>query len=147
LNSADIEPAKKPLVLVVEDDALTQMYLTKVLAQGFEPLLATSGEEVRAQLDAHPDVEVVLMDLSLKGDEDGLQITRWMRADARWKNVPIIATTAHVMPEDRRAALAAGCTAYLAKPISPPVLIAAVLQALDGAGRDDVVTITALPAS
>jgi CheY-like chemotaxis protein len=137
LSGADTEEGRKPLVLVVEDDDLTLPYVARVLGRDFDTLLAASGAEARAQLAAHPDVEVVLMDLSLKGDEDGLELTRWLRADSRWKNVPIIATTAHALAEDRRAALAAGCSAYLAKPISPGELVAAVRRARDAAARAD----------
>lgn len=122
--------AQRPVVLVVENDDLTQILMAMILRQDFDVLVAASGEEVRAHLAAHSDVAIVLMDLSLRGDEDGLMLTRWMRAELRWRDVPIIATTAHAMPEDRQNTLEAGCTAYLTKPISRTELLSAIRHVL-----------------
>ncbi|MBI2962112.1 MAG: response regulator, partial [Deltaproteobacteria bacterium] len=121
---------RRPLVLAVEDDDLTQGLLAVTLRGDFDLLHAASAEEARARLAAHPDIAVVLVDLSLEGDEDGLMLTRWMRSEPRWREVPIIATTAHAMPSDRQNALQAGCTAYLAKPISPAELRSAIRRLL-----------------
>jgi two-component system cell cycle response regulator len=78
---------------------------------------------------------LVLLDLSLSGSEDGLMLARSLRSDVRWASVPIIATTAHGLPEDRRNALQAGCTAYLAKPFSPAELLEAVRAVLQPGRR------------
>jgi CheY-like chemotaxis protein len=56
------------------------------------------------------------MDLSLGNAGDGLAITQELRRHREWRDVAIVATTAHAFPEDRRRALAAGCTDYIAKP-------------------------------
>jgi CheY-like chemotaxis protein len=125
--------ARRPLVLVVEDDELSQNYVATALQSDFETALASSASEARQQLAAHSaDVAVILMDLSLKGDESGLMLTRWLRADSPWKDVPVIATTAYALPEHQRAALAAGCTVHLPKPFSRVELLAAVWKALRG---------------
>jgi len=73
---------------------------------------------MREVLDARPDVALVLMDLTLNADEDGLMLTRYLRGQARWRRLPIIAVTAFAAPEDRERALEAGCDDYLSKPIS-----------------------------
>jgi CheY-like chemotaxis protein len=126
--------APKPMALVVEDDGLTQIYMKTILARHFEVLLAGSGLEARAHLAEHPkDVRIVLMDLSLKGREDGLALTRYLRSDERWRALPIVATTAHAFGEDRRNALEAGCDAYLAKPIEPAQLLAIIRKFLPDA--------------
>ena len=125
--------ARKPLVLVVEDDEPSQNYVATVLRRDFDIALASSAAEARKQLAAYSaDVAVILMDLSLKGDESGLMLTRWLRADSPWKDVPVIATTAYALPEHQRAALEAGCTAHLAKPFSREDVLAAVWKALRG---------------
>ncbi|MZQ80280.1 MAG: response regulator, partial [Bacteroidales bacterium] len=59
-----------------------------------------------------------LMDISLKGDEDGLSLTRRLRAEEDFKKLPIIAVTAYAFPDDRMRAMKAGCTDYLPKPVS-----------------------------
>lgn len=131
MTESETTAGERAVVLVVEDDPLTQGYVATVLRRLFEPIIASSASEARAQLAAHPDVAVVLMDLSLKGDEDGLTLTRWLRAEPRWAKLPIIATTAHALVEDERSAIAAGCDLHLAKPISPRALVTAIQNILE----------------
>jgi CheY-like chemotaxis protein len=57
-----------------------------------------------------------VMDISLHGGENGLDLTRRIRADARFGRLPVIAVTAHAFPRDRDNSLAAGCDDYLSKP-------------------------------
>jgi two-component system, cell cycle response regulator DivK len=113
------EAGRRACVLVVEDDAETQGFMKILLGRRYDVRLASSGDEMRRIMEETdgPEIAIVLMDLSLKGGEDGLQLTRALRADAAWKNVPIVAVTAHAFPVDRANALAAGCDAYLEKPI------------------------------
>ena len=108
----------RPCVLVVEDDVETQGFMRVLLGRHYEVLVSGSGEEMRQRLEGDGErIRVVLMDLSLKGGEDGLQLTRALRAHERWKTLPVIAVTAHAFPADRASALAAGCDAYVEKPI------------------------------
>ena len=105
------------MILVVEDDPDTQTYMRAILGTRYEVLLAASGDEARQHLSAREGrIPMILMDLSLTGAEDGLVLTRSLREQEAWREVPIICTTAHAAPEDRMRALAAGCSAYLAKP-------------------------------
>jgi len=127
------EAVKKPLLLVVEDDALSLRYVATILKSQFDVLGVDTGAEARCQLVSHPEISVILMDLSLKGDEDGLTLTRWLREQEPWKRVPIIATTAYALAEDQRNVMAAGCTTFLAKPFSRRELLAAIAEAR---GRD-----------
>lgn len=116
---------RRPVALVVEDDRLTQVYMERVLRGRFEVRVASSAAEARRQLAAEAGrTRVILMDLSLHGEEDGLELTRALRREAHWKNLPIIATTAHAFAEDERKSMDAGCSAYLAKPIEPAALLA-----------------------
>jgi CheY-like chemotaxis protein/anti-sigma regulatory factor (Ser/Thr protein kinase) len=110
--------ATRPCVLVVEDDGETQNFMKVLLGRSYEVLFAASGNEMWRRLEARAGhIHLVLMDLSLKGTEDGLELTRSLRKHPIWKNLPIIAVTAHALPEDRTNALAAGCDAYLEKPV------------------------------
>jgi PAS domain S-box-containing protein len=112
-------------VLVVDDDEETRGYMGILLGKSYEPLLATSAEEALGVL-ATSDVDVVLMDVSLGGSEDGLALTKRIRSDGRWKNLPIIALTAHAFLADRLKVLEAGCDDYLAKPFNPRELAARI---------------------
>jgi len=107
-----------PRVLLVEDDADSQRLMKALLRDRYEVVCAASGAEVRAQLARDgADVALVLMDLSLRGEEDGLSLTRFLRSRPGWAATPIVAVTAHVQTEDQQSAMEAGCTAFLAKPI------------------------------
>jgi len=124
----------KPLVVVVEDDADTSNYMRIVLQRQYKVVTAASAGEAREALRrCGSEVRIIIMDLSLKGAEDGLELIRALRKQRDFKRVPIIAATAHVFPEDREHAFAAGSTAFLPKPFLCGELAAAVSKALSGA--------------
>jgi CheY-like chemotaxis protein len=60
--------------------------------------------------------DVILMDIALPG-MDGLSLTRLLKADARLREVPVVALTASAMKGDEQRALDGGCDGYIAKPI------------------------------
>jgi len=109
--------SKRMAVLIVEDDPHSQLYFRKLLSGMYDTSVAASAREAWDLL--HKEAfNLVLMDISLKGDEDGLSLTRRLRTEETFKNLPIVAVTAYAFPDDRRRALEAGCTDYLSKPVS-----------------------------
>jgi CheY-like chemotaxis protein len=68
-------------------------------------------------------IDVMLIDFSLRGGEDGLSLTQSLRNDSEWADVPIIAVTAHALSKDQRNALEVGCSDYLSKPFESGVLL------------------------
>jgi CheY-like chemotaxis protein len=121
------EEPTRPCVLVVEDDVETQRFMGVLLGRRYDVLLASSGDELWRQLESSGGrVQLVLMDLSLKGREDGLELTRALRRHERWKSLPIVAVTAHAFPSDQANALNAGCDAYVEKPVENVRLLALV---------------------
>ena len=106
----------RPLILLVEDNEANQMLARAVLElDGFEVRVAGSAEEVRAELQAATP-SLILMDVQLPG-EDGLSLTRDLKADPATASIPVVALTAHAMSGDRALAIQAGCQGYIAKPI------------------------------
>jgi PAS domain S-box-containing protein len=114
----------RPTILVVEDDAETQVYMRSMLRRQYDVVIAASGAETRKVLEVHPDVSLILMDVAL--DEDGLALVRHLRGQERWKRIPIIAVTAYATPEHRKRALEAGCDDYLPKPVNRQELLAKI---------------------
>ncbi len=110
----------------MDDDVDTQQYMRIALRQRYDVVIAASGKEMRQVLDARPDVALVLMDLALDAEEDGLTLTRYLRGQERWRRIPIIAVTALAAPEDRERALEAGCDDYVPKPVSRRDLFAKI---------------------
>lgn len=112
-NSETAAPRK---VLVVEDfeDTLSLMRL-ELETRGFRVIEATNGEQaVEMAMQERPDI--ILMDIGLP-HMDGIEATRRIRSDNSMRDVLIVALTAHHETEYRAQALAAGCDAYLTKPV------------------------------
>lgn len=119
--------ANRPVVLVVDDDPDTQTYMTAVLTRNYGVATAARAAEMWSKLDKHPHpVSLILMDLTLAGGEDGIELTRQLRAHARWGSIPVVALTAHASDEVRERALAAGCDDYISKPIDRRRLFALI---------------------
>ena len=110
-----------PLILIVEDNAGSLMLATVMLeTEGFRVAGAGSAEEARDVL-ATTTPDLILMDIQLPG-MDGLEFTRELKADPDTAAIPVIALTAQVMPIYERAARAAGCEGFIAKPIDTRAL-------------------------
>ena len=104
-------------ILLVEDEPDTRELVRLTLElDGHEVVEAATAEEgiLRAR-SSRPDL--ILMDLSLGGQFDGLEATKRLRADPAFEETPIIALTAHAMQGDRERSLAAGCDDHWTKPI------------------------------
>ena len=104
-------------ILIVEDDPHSQLYFNKLLSGLYDTAVAATAREAWDLLHSST-FHLVLMDISLKGDEDGLSLTRRLREEEAFKKLPIVAVTAYAFPDDRKRAMDAGCTDYLPKPVS-----------------------------
>jgi CheY-like chemotaxis protein len=109
------------LILVVDDNESAQLLISSVLhLDGFRVDLADSYDEVRERLKARkPDL--ILIDVQLPG-QDGLALTRQLKADPATAAIPIIALTARAVAGDKEAAFAAGCIGHISKPINTRTL-------------------------
>jgi CheY-like chemotaxis protein len=111
-------------LLLVDDDMRNTFALSSLLRKhGFQVQIADNGMLALMRLDEHPDTDAVLMDVMMP-QMDGLEATRRIRAQPRFRSLPIIALTARAMVEDRRKCLEAGVSDYLSKPIEIGELLA-----------------------
>lgn len=116
-------------VLVVEDNP-ANLKLAKLLLEyaGYRVLAADNAPEgIALARERRPDL--ILMDIQLPG-MDGLEATRILKADGTLRVIPIVALTAFAMRGDEEKVLAAGCDAYLAKPIEYKAFLAEVARRL-----------------
>ena len=103
-------------ILYVEDNPDNVYMLTRRLKKkGFELIIAGDGQEgIDKAIEESPDL--ILMDLSLP-TMDGWTATAEIKKIEEVKDIPIIALSAHAMPEHRDRAIKAGCSDYDTKPV------------------------------
>lgn len=118
------------LILIVDDNP-QNLKLARILlcGEGYNVRTAGDAEEALRMLD-QLNPRIILMDIQLPG-MDGLALTRRLKADAATAHIAIIALTAYAMKGDRDKALAAGCDAYIAKPIDIDELPKLILEQLE----------------
>lgn len=113
-------------VLIVEDDKLSYQYYEILLASHFKLLRAKNGVEALAVFENNKDISIILMDIKIPGDMDGLDVTRKIREQN--KKIPIIAQTAYAMNIDRMRAIDAGCNDYITKPVNKNKLFSVITK-------------------
>jgi PAS domain S-box-containing protein len=122
-------------VLIVDDNATNRAVMVDMLGPlGFELAEAADGTAALGEAERFQP-ELVLMDLRLPGEIDGLEATRRLRATPRGSALRIIAVSASAYDLDRSECFAAGCDEFLAKPFREEDLWAIVERALGIAWR------------
>ena len=115
--------------LVVDDTPLNLKLLGALLtANGFQVQTATSAEAALELLRTKP-FGILFLDIRLPG-MDGLALARLLRADPAYKRLVIVAVTASAMKADEASALAAGCDAFVTKPINTRAFVPFVVSLL-----------------
>ena len=122
-------------LLLVEDNEINQQVASEMLRDaGFEVETADNGEVALGKLERDEGgFDLVLMDMQMPV-MDGLQATRAIRAQQRFARLPVVAMTANAMESDRQQCLAAGMNDFVAKPIDPDKLWAALLRWIEPKG-------------
>jgi two-component system, sensor histidine kinase and response regulator len=114
-------------ILLVEDNAINQQVAIEILqSAGLLVVSAVNGWEA-VEIASRETFDLVLMDLQMP-EMDGFEATALLRRDEKFKDVPIIAMTAHAMASDQERCLAAGMNDHVAKPIDPEGLIRTLVR-------------------
>jgi two-component system sensor histidine kinase/response regulator len=115
-------------LLLAEDNEINQQIAIELLeGAGASVRVAANGKEAVALVQSGESFDAVLMDLQMPV-MGGLEATGLIRADARFKDLPVIAMTAHAMVEERDRCLAAGMVDHITKPLDPPVMFKSLLR-------------------
>lgn len=120
----------KPRLLIVEDDKENQKFLSIYLRRIFEFDICDSAEAVYEKL-SEKTFDVILMDISLRGNKDGLQITRELRSNPKFRNMPIVGLSAHAYQKDKDNAYKAGIDIFITKPVQGHILIDSLRKILE----------------
>jgi len=126
---------EKRNILLVEDDEASQELIKSILNEIYN--LKTVGYGLDAiEYIKNNKVDLILMDISLKGSMDGLQLTKKLKQEYKFKDIPIIAVTAHATSFDKKNAFNAGCDDYISKPFSIRTILNKISSILN---QDEIV--------
>lgn len=113
-------------VLIVDDNRINRNLLLALLERGGITLIeqAEDGQDALVRME-HFKPDLVLLDLMMP-QMDGFEMCRRLRADPRWKSLPVLVQSSLNRTEDRARAFAAGATDYVTKPVNAVELLARV---------------------
>jgi two-component system cell cycle response regulator DivK len=137
----DAEHGKKndsaATILVIEDDALNTALFKEILtARGYRLLIAPSGLKALEMLgQTRPDL--IIMDIVLP-EISGLDLIRMIKGDEERRSIPIVAVTSLPAKLYKAEIMAAGCDAYVAKPLSVTTLWATIDHLLTESRAEEV---------
>jgi CheY-like chemotaxis protein len=104
-------------ILVVDDDMRNAFALSRLLSdKGLKVSLARSGSKALEMLENSDDIDLTLMDIMMP-EMDGYETMRRIRAQQKFKNLPILALTAKAMKGDFEKCIEAGANDYMSKPV------------------------------
>lgn len=123
---------ERPLrLLVVDDYAVNRKVIAMMLAPlGCEIVEADNGQRALDVL-AEREVDLALLDFNMPV-MGGLETTRRLRADPRWRKLPVVCLTAGIMDDERTAAVQAGMDGFIEKPIEMSTLVSTIARVARG---------------
>lgn len=119
-------------VLLVEDDEDNRDLVIFVVSRSrldIELEIAENGQEALDKAFAKPP-RLILMDMQMPV-MDGWHAVPILKADARTKDIPIVAFTAQAKPEDKARTKEIGCVEHYSKPTDPEELLALIQRYLN----------------
>lgn len=126
---SDKNQGTKPKILITEDDYENQKFLGMFLGRTFEVEICDSEQTFYEQLNRNT-FDIILMDISLKGNKNGLELTRELRKKKEYDKIPVVCLTAHAFKKDMDNALDAGVDIFLSKPVENHTLLETLLNAI-----------------
>ena len=121
-------------MLLVEDNEINQEVAIGLLGDAAMQFDLAENGEIAVRMAQATDYDAVLMDMQMPV-MDGIELSRAIRSDPRFQDLPIIAMTANAMAGDRDKRLKAGMNDHIGKPIDPDELFSVLLR---WAGRRNV---------
>ncbi len=114
-------------ILIVEDDYDTQMFYKLFLGKLYDIEFCRTDIAFYEMIYKNK-FNLIIMDIAIKGQKDGLDLTRELRSMQNYKNVPIICLSAHVLQQDKENAYLAGIDIFLEKPVANELLLTTILN-------------------
>ena len=133
VTSAPAEAAlhSKPLILVVDDEAINRMVLIGMLKGEYDVIEAETGKAALEQLHANPEVVLVLMDIMMP-EMNGFEACAAVRRNFNRQQLPVIFVTAREVETDKSTAQKVGGNGFLSKPVNRKTLLSEIKAYLTG---------------
>lgn len=113
-------------VLVVDDDMRNTFALSSALKKkGLVVILADNGKTALEKLESETDIELIIMDIMMP-IMDGYEAISRIRMQRKYDNIPVIALTAKILPEDKSKAFEVGANDFLTKPVDVDKLLSLI---------------------
>jgi len=123
-----ISNLKGARILLVEDNIINQELTREILNDvGLNVDIAGHGQEALAQLKASASYDLILMDVQMPV-MSGLEATVLIRENPLWKDIPIVAMTAHNTVRDKQECIKAGMNDYITKPLDTNILMSILIK-------------------
>ena len=114
------ENLQKPLMLIVDDVEINRVILAQFFKDDYEICEASNGEEALLFVEDHP-VSVILLDLVMP-IMDGFELMTRLKRDDRFRDIPVIVTTARNEDDNEVRAMELGAADFISKPYNPTVV-------------------------
>jgi len=124
ISNVPVAPEKMgtEVVLLVEDDTINQITIKRFLGDNYKTIITDSSYDALKVLKKEK-IDIILMDISIRGKKNGLELTKEIKASKDFSHIPVIAVTAHAFEKDKQNALEAGCDSFLVKPFTKESLL------------------------
>jgi DNA-binding NtrC family response regulator len=120
---------KKPTLLYLDDDDMTLNVYNRSLGKDYVFIKAKTPQDFRYAI-ANNNVDIVIVDIAIRNEVNGLDLTKELRSNSKYKDLPIICVSAYVTHSDREAAEAAGVTSFFSKPVMSKDLVSEIENCL-----------------
>jgi CheY-like chemotaxis protein len=121
-------------ILIVEDNPVNaEMVRLSLEKEHYEAVMALDGEEAIVQLDAHPDVDLVITDVMMP-NVTGLEMLQRIRQRPEWKTLPVVFATSMANQATVRQAVSLHCKHFIVKPFTVQLLLQTVREAIGQRG-------------
>ena len=121
--------AGEKTILIVEDDKLNQDALRLFLKNKYK-IETCDSEKPFFNIITSKKIDLIIMDISLNGRKNGLELTEEIKNNPEYKNIPVLCLTAHARKTDERNAFTAGVDAFITKPVSNKVVLQVIEEFL-----------------
>lgn len=112
----DVSVPDKKRILIIEDNAETQLILKIYLRDFYEIHTASTAVEGLKKIRENK-YNLIVLDINLPGELNGNDVILNLKNDPEYRTIPILVVTAYALKGDRENYLAMGANGYLAKPV------------------------------